>query len=362
MQVDSLDVLLVEDNPNDARLIRRHLTQADSALLPDEVTVRHEQTLNAGSDWIEQNEVDLVLLDLGLPETSGVETFHRLDNCIATTPVVVLTGLQDEQAALELLQQGAQDYLTKGAMNREALVKSVRYALERQERETEVRTTKDQLEVLNRILRHDISNDVQVLELWGERLAEQVDDEHESDLRRILRTTDRIRELTQNSREYMRIATEQSDIETELIRLDQYLREEVQKARTRYPGAEFELRDPLPQLSVAANGMLSSVFRNLLNNAVQHNEGAPHVEISVEADDESVHVSIADDGPGIPDERKAEVFGKGERGLRSEGTGIGLYIVNTVVTEFDGDTQILDNDPTGAIISLELNRAENQPF
>ena len=219
---DSLDVLLIEDNPNDARLIRRQLTNAQTALLPDDVRIHHEQTLEAGRDQLGGRRIDLVLLDLGLPETSGVETFHRLGDTATPVPVIVLTGLQDEEAAVELLQQGAQDYLTKESLNREALVKSVRYALERQEREMELRTTKDQLEVLNRILRHDISNDTQVLQLWGERLVENVAGENESALRRMLRTTERIRELTENSREFMQLVTGNSNLETEPVQSVNY--------------------------------------------------------------------------------------------------------------------------------------------
>ena len=355
----SLDVLLIEDNPNDARLIRRHLTGSGTMLLPDDVTLHHEERLATGQERLENEEIDLLLLDLGLEKTSGVETFDWIEDSVAAVPVVVLTGLQDESAAIELLQQGAQDYLTKGSMTRDTLLRAVRYALERQQRESELRATKDQLEVLNRILRHDISNDIQVLQVYGNRLAEQADTEQKTDLHRILRTTERINELTENSREYMRIVAGDGELQTEPLELTQYLREEVQKARTRYPDAEFEVEDSLSTVTVEANAMLSSVFRNLLNNTVQHSDGSPAVEVGLQEEADHARVTIADDGPGVPDERKTDVFGRGERGLRSDGTGIGLYIVRTVTEECGGSVRIRDNEPTGAVVEVELTVADS---
>jgi sensor histidine kinase regulating citrate/malate metabolism len=83
--------------------------------------------------------------------------------------------------------------------------------------------------------------------------------------------------------------------------------------------------------------------------------------ISGESRSDEYRFEVADDGSGIPDAQKADVLGKGERGLRSGRTGIGLYMVNTVVTAANGTTQILDNDPTGTIVRLQLHRAERQP-
>jgi signal transduction histidine kinase len=110
--------------------------------------------------------------------------------------------------------------------------------------------------------------------------------------------------------------------------------------------------------------MLSTVFRNLLDNAVQHNDGPePEVVVSVDVGEEGARVAVADDGPGIPDGKKAEVFGKGDKGLDSEGTGIGLYLVNSVVTQFGGrvwveDRKDGDGDPAGSVFLVELRRAE----
>jgi signal transduction histidine kinase len=102
------------------------------------------------------------------------------------------------------------------------------------------------------------------------------------------------------------------------------------------------------------------VFKNLLENAVQHNdEGTPEVTVSCIEHPEIVRVKIADNGPGVPDDKKRTVFGKGEKGFDSSGTGIGLYLVATLVEQFGGDVSIEDNDPKGSVFVVELPKADS---
>jgi len=350
----TIGILLVEDNPNDARLIRRHLEGTDSALLPAEVTLTHETTLADAAGTRETDAIDLVLLDLGLPGSSGAETFERASERLPPVPIVVLTNLTDGATAVDLLQRGAQDYLNKGDLNEATLVRTVRYAIEREERERALRETNEQLEVLNRILRHDIRNDVQVIRAWSETLLAEVPAEREGDVRKIARTAEHIRELTDNSRAFIRTVTGEGDLEAEALRIDDLLEAEMEKARSIYPAASVSIAGDLPPTTVAANGMLSSVFRNLLNNAVKHTRGDPEIEVALRERGTIARVTVADNGPGVPDEHKETIFGRGERGIESEGTGIGLYLVDTIVDAFDGDVWVEDRPDDGAVFVVEL--------
>ena len=80
--------------------------------------------------------------------------------------------------------------------------------------------------------------------------------------------------------------------------------------------------------------------------------------ISGEERGDSVVVHVADNGPGIPEDRRDEIFGRGERGLQSPGSGIGLYLVDTLVDIYDGDIEITDNEPEGSVFTLTLRKAE----
>jgi PAS domain S-box-containing protein len=126
-----LDVLLVEDNPGDARLIREMLNDVPAARL----RLHHADRLAAGLERLDG--VDVVLLDLSLPDSHGLQTFQRVRERAPSVPVVVLTGLDDETVAVRAVQEGAQDYLPKGQVDGQLLVPSLRYAIERQRAEEE---------------------------------------------------------------------------------------------------------------------------------------------------------------------------------------------------------------------------------
>jgi PAS domain S-box-containing protein len=132
-------VLLIEDNPGDARLLQEYLE--DPAGGP--FVVRHFETLQDGLASLAQDGADLVLLDLSLPDSSGLESFRKLHEVAPQLPIIVLSGLNDENVAIEALHQGAQDYLVKGHVDTRLLVRAMRYAIERKRAEEELANERD---------------------------------------------------------------------------------------------------------------------------------------------------------------------------------------------------------------------------
>jgi len=215
-------------------------------------------------------------------------------------------------------------------------------------------TERERLEVLNRVVRHDIRNDMTVVIGWLDALEDHVDEGGQNALDRVQTASRHVVELTRIARDYVDVVVGETTPDLQPISLREAVDTEVRTLREAYPEASFTVGE-IPEVTVRVNEMLRSVFRNLLNNAVQHNDApSPVVEVTARRADGSVVVSVADNGPGIPDERKRAVFGKGEHGLDSPGTGIGLYLVDTLVSEFGGDIWIEDNDPTGAVFNVRL--------
>lgn len=124
----SIFVLLVEDDPDDVLLIREEISKLGISAL----SLKNVDYLAKGLDFLAEHEVDVVLLDLNLPDSTGLETVVRVKREHPTVPVVVLTGLDDEAFSIEVVQAGAQDYLVKGDVTLPLLVHSMRYAIERQ--------------------------------------------------------------------------------------------------------------------------------------------------------------------------------------------------------------------------------------
>jgi two-component system cell cycle response regulator len=127
MAVQTIRVLLIEDNPGDARLLRESL--AESQIHRFEVT--HAESLTRGLSLLSTAGFDLVLLDLMLPDGQGLATYSALRSRYPDVPVVILSGLDDDKAAMEAVQAGAQDYLIKGRLSSPSLVRVLRYAIER---------------------------------------------------------------------------------------------------------------------------------------------------------------------------------------------------------------------------------------
>jgi len=215
-------------------------------------------------------------------------------------------------------------------------------------------TERERLEVLNRVVRHDIRNDMSVVSGWLTALEKHVDDGGREPLDRVRTASDHAIELTRIAHDYVDVIAGEARPDLQPVSLSDVVETELRTRRDAYPNASFTL-DEFPGVTVRANEMLGAVFRNVLNNAVQHNDGAsPTVTVRANHVGESVVVRVADDGPGIPDDRKRAVFGKGERGLDSSGTGIGLYLTETLVTECGGDIRIEDNEPKGTVVEVEL--------
>lgn len=128
-------VLLVEDNPGDARLIQFELEDAGD----DRFDLVIEDRLGSALQRLARESVDVLLLDLSLPDSQGLETFRRVGSAHPDLPIVVLTGLDDERIAVATMQGGAQDYLVKGALDGRMLVRSLRYAIERKRSEKALR-------------------------------------------------------------------------------------------------------------------------------------------------------------------------------------------------------------------------------
>ncbi len=138
-----MKTLLVEDNPADARLIREMLKEHTASTFE----VQHVTRLDLALECLREETFDVLLLDLGLPDAQGMETLNVTHKAWGGLPIVVLTGLDDEQLALESMRAGAQDYLVKGRFDTQLLVRTIRYAVKRKQAEDEVRRLNAELEM-----------------------------------------------------------------------------------------------------------------------------------------------------------------------------------------------------------------------
>jgi len=168
---DKLKVLLIEDNPGDARLIKEMLTEAGEATFELEQVTR----LSEGLERLTRDDLGLILLDLSLPDSRGLDTFIMVHSVSAQVPIILLTGLDDKELALQAMRQGAQDYLVKGQVDSHLLARAMRYAIERKRVEEALRESQSRY----RTLFDSASDMILISDLTGQLLeVNQVACEH----------------------------------------------------------------------------------------------------------------------------------------------------------------------------------------
>ncbi len=359
-----VELLLVEDNHDDARFVERLIREQQSTLdavgtdAPIEVTtIHHVDRLADALEQLETTPPDVVLLDLMLPDSRGPETVERVVEYAPDVPIVVLTGQNETEVGVDAIQRGAQEYLAKGSVTGEMVLRTLRYAIERSRNQQKLVDRNHRLALLNRIVRQDIRNDVSMIVGLGDQLREGVDPNDEDAVETLLEAAQHAVDLTDTAAAVIDVISA-DDVEREPCDLYAVLDAEVSRLRReRTVDVTLERRetDDGPVI-VSASPMLGSVFEHLLANAVDHSDRpTPRVTVTVETTPEEVTVEITDDGVGIPDAQKQVLADPNARFDDRSGMGVGLYLVTTLLESFGGRLEIDDNHPRGACMIVSLD-------
>lgn len=233
---------------------------------------------------------------------------------------------------------------------------TVRDVTQRKQYERRLESQRDDLQILNQIVRHDIRNHLQLVIAYADQLADRMEDSGDQ-IQALLNAAYAATSLTRSAREVTE-AMLQSDAELESVAIRPVLETQVENIQARYDNAVVRFDGTVPNVTVRADGMLGSVFRNLITNAIQHNDKElPRVTLSVRPTAEMVRISVKDNGPGIPEAERERLFAEGAQGLDSEGTGLGLYLVKMLVDRYRGEVTVDNREPEGAIFTVEVPRS-----
>ncbi|MFP4625598.1 MAG: ATP-binding protein [Natronomonas sp.] len=337
-----LRIVLIEDNPGDARLFEYHLETGMSETFPP-TSVTTVDTLDSGIQELIDDEYDLTLLDLGLPNSSGLETVNRyfdaFDGSDDPVPVVVLTGLNDEETAVSAIESGAQDYLVKDNVNRHSLTRTLRYALERHRQQTELRRQNDRLVRFASVVSHDLRSPLNVAKMRLEMLDDEEDlsDSASAYLESIDSNIDRMAGIIDDM---LTLARGGNTVEeTEAIDLSSFVR----RCWNPFDSPESNVTVETPLTIEADRSKLRQIFENLFRNSVEH--GPERVTVRVGRIPDGFYVE--DDGPGIPLDDRDSVF---EAGFTTDpdGIGYGLKIVEEITKAHGWAVDVVEGSDGGA--------------
>ncbi|WP_435096989.1 histidine kinase N-terminal 7TM domain-containing protein [Halorubrum sp. N11] len=216
---------------------------------------------------------------------------------------------------------------------------------------TESRRYEQRLQVLNRVLRHDLKNDTNVIGGYADLLRDHVDGGGDEYLDVIDRKVETLTHLSDQARE-IDIALH-SDAARAEIDLSELLTRLCESLESAFPEATVTVSTPDAAV-VCADELLESAVRNVLENAVVHNDGdQPIVEAAVDPDGEGYRIAVADNGPGIPPVERS-VFSEARETALEHASGLGLWLVHWIVTESGGELEIHTREPTGTLITIWL--------
>jgi signal transduction histidine kinase len=350
-------VLLVEDNCGDARLLREMLNEGGS--LDVELTcvsfmAEAERHLTAGS-------VDIILLDLGLPDAQGLTAIRRARMAAPGTPLVVLTGTDDEALAAQSLQEGAQDYLIKGQIETRGLLRALRYATERKRLE---RLKDEFVSTVSHELRTPLTSIAGSLALLmdkaagilSEPAARLVTIAH-SNCQRLVRLVNDILDVEKLESGHAVFDVRRVDVRT----LVEQTAESISGfAEGHGVKIRIEAACAVDQIRTDAD-RLAQVVTNLLSNAIKFSPPDNEVVVAVAKKEgaDFVRISVRDHGSGIPADFKSRIFEKfaqadATNARREGGTGLGLSIVKQIVDRLGGEVGFGDAPGGGTIFYVEL--------
>ncbi|MCI0579531.1 MAG: HAMP domain-containing histidine kinase [Chloroflexi bacterium] len=332
----TITVLMVEDDPGDARLVRALLAEAQ----PDSFQLVTAGRLLDGLARLARGGIDAILLDLSLPDSQGVQTLTRMLSWAGSVPVIVLTGMDDARLGLEAVQAGAQDYLVKGQLDASLLARALRYAIERQRLVIERDRLIEDLDAFAHTVAHDLKAPLGVMTTYSYLLKKRCDALPEAG--------EYTRVITQTARSMAKIISDllllasvrQSEVATRPLDMGHVVAGALE--RLEHLVKECEGQVALPDCWPPAVGhgpWIEAVWVNYVANALKYGGRPPQVELGATAEgDGMVCFWVRDNGPGLEPEAQARLFTPFTRldQIDLEGPGLGLSIVRRIVEKLGG--------------------------
>ena len=379
MAKEKLKVLLVEDNPTDALIVKKKL-QKDSAFDYD---VMHVVSGEDAIAALEKDPYDIALLDYNLPKKSGMDTLKDIKAKKIEMPVVMITGQSDEAVAVELMKQGAMDYLPKREGYEDSVPLMIRKTIaefrakyERERLQKEIALRKDELENINQKLMeldrmksdfvanvvHELRTPLTLIKANLDNIdkgfAGEVQPQQKEIISDVFRVVNRLARLVSDLLDLSKIESGKMQLKKEVVDVVE-LAEEVLKGFDKVAvEKKVAIKREFPKTVVnikADRDKLTQVFVNLIGNGLKFTDKGDVTVTIIDLQGE-VQVEILDTGPGMEKEDTEKIFDKFVRVVaeKKEGTGLGLPIAKDIITLHKGRIRVESEPGKGSNFIFNL--------
>ncbi len=369
----ALRILLIEDNPGDARLTCELLRDARSV----EVDVVHAASFGAALAMLAAEDFAVILLDLSLPDLRGLDTVRQLHTRHPGVPLIVLTGLDDEDTAIEAVHNGAQDYLVKGHCDGQLITRAIRYAIERKRGELQLTEAKELAEAASRAkstflahMSHELRTPLNAVIGFSDIIANGVPGLDSAEIcreyaRYINVSGQHLLKLVNDILDLSKLTADHLLLHEAPVELPALLRECIGLVRCQAAEKEIVITIAAARdigVLTADELRLKQALINLLSNAVKFSKRGGIVEIILERNEDADPViAVRDHGIGMrPGEipialepfQQVETNGSAP----SQGTGLGLPLARLLVEKHGGSLAIASTVGLGTTVTLALPR------
>ncbi len=355
-------ILIIEDNPLDVRMVKEYLNEDRNF----KYELTSADTLAKGFKELSSNEFDVLLLDLNLPDSVGLETFEKTCTRFNQLPIILLTGVDDEELATGAIKKGAQDYLVKSQINDTLLIKSIRYSIERKHLGMELKLAKEKAEESDRLksaflanMSHEIRTPMNGLLGFAELLKEPMlsGEEQKSYIGMIEKSGARLLNIINDLINISKIESGQMKLSITSVELEELIEyiHHFFKIETNEKGLDFRLvRDTEASNLIFKTDKekIYAILTNLVKNAIKYTLKGK-IEFGYTMIDNQLKFFVKDTGIGIPKNKLDNIFNRFEQVENKmpgcvEGAGLGLSITKAYVELLKGKIWVESTEGVGS--------------
>lgn len=355
-----MNILVIEDKDLDLLFIKKTLT-----FTGEEINLLSANTIKDGLSVMDSEQVDCILLDMHLQDGEKHEAFHKVFDKNPNIPIILLTGSNDVELGLDLIDKGAQDFINKEDINSKDLIKAIKFSIRRIRTENELRELNATKDKFFSIMAHDLKNPLSIFALATDTLVKEYDNLEKEDLNEYLidlkDNAQNIYNLLENLLTWSRTQRGKISFNPDIFDLKFLVDGNFQLYLTAAISKNIHFENLVGEevRVYSDSNLVNTILRNLINNAIKFTPSGGKISISVESNLKNYQINISDTGIGMSELALENLFridvNTTTLGTENEkGTGLGLIVCKEFSKLLGGEIWAISELGKGSTFSFTI--------